>query len=127
MSVDFATPADTLPAADELDPAIAAAVEDCLAVADAWRAGELPLAAALALITAEPRAIGHAFNTAWSDPRRPALEALHAIDYAQREDEWGQRKVYTTFGWLSETTFAMVDRHMHSPDFDHLRYRRKAA
>jgi hypothetical protein len=127
MTTAWTTPADTLPAETELDPAIAAAVEDVLQVADAWRAGELPLTAALALITAEPRAIGHAFNTAWTDPRRPALEALHAIEYAQREDEWGNTKVYTTFGWLSRPTFDQVQRHMASPDFESLRYRRKAS
>lgn len=124
---DFTALADTLPATPELDPAIAAAVEDVLQVADAWRAGELPIPQALALITAEPRAIGHAFRHRWHDPRRPALEALHAIEYAQREDEWGNTKVYTTFGWLSRPTFDQVQRHMASPDFEALRYRRKAS
>lgn len=127
MTVDFAALADALPAETELDPAIAAAVEDVLQVADAWRAGELPLGEAISLVLAEPRAIGNAFRHRWTDSRRPALEALHAIEYAQREDEWGNTKVYTSFGWISSGKWDQVCRHMQSPDIDHLRYTRKAS
>ena len=122
MTVDFAALADALPAEDAIDPGTAATVEDVLQIADAWRAGELPLPEALALITAEPRAIGTAFRHAWTDPRRPALEALHAMEYGRR---YGM--VHTTFGWLHGTTWDQVMRHMAGPDVDALRYHRKAA
>ena len=127
MSTIWTTPAGTTSRDTEVDPAILAAADDALAIADAWRAGELPLGEAISLVLAEPRAIGHAFRHRWEDSRRPALEALHAIEYAQREDEWGYRKVYTSFGWISSGTWDQVQRHMQSPDIDHLRYTRKAS
>ena len=65
-------------------------------------------------------------NRARPGDARPALEALHAVEFAQREDEFGSRRVYTNFGWLSTGAWDQVQRHMSGPDIDHLRYRRKA-
>lgn len=89
----------------ELDIDQAAAVENCLEDAAAWARGELPLAEALKLVTAVPRAIGLAFQHRWSDPRRPALERLHMIEYGGRTGQ-----VYTNFGWLPTAQFEQVCR-----------------
>ena len=122
----FTTVADAAPA-DTLDPDTARQIEEVLTAAAMWQRSEATTPETLAFILETPRVVGLAFRHRWHDPRRPALERLHAIEYAQREDEWGQRKVYTTFGWVSRPTFEQVERHMSSPDFDTLRYRRKAS
>lgn len=109
-----AAPADT-------DPATAALVSDILDTAAAWDAGELPTPEALAFVLAEPRAIGTAFRAITpADPRWAALERLHALEYGNR-----YRMVYTTFGWLPQVVWEQVERHMHGPDIDGLRYRSK--
>jgi hypothetical protein len=127
MTDTWTTPADTRPAR-ELDPAMASAVADVLETVVAWSDGEITTPQALTIALHVPRAIGEAFRSMTTDdPRWTPLERLHAIEYAQREDEWGQRKVYTTFGWVSRPTLEQVERHMTSPDFDTLRYHRKAA
>jgi hypothetical protein len=120
----FTTLADAMPA-QELDPATTALVEDVLETARAWEAGELTTPQALTIVLDTPRAIGTAFRYAWADPRRPALERLHAIEYSQREDEFGNTRVYTTFGWLPSHRWDQVVRHMSGPDIETLRYRGK--
>jgi hypothetical protein len=117
--------ADALPATT-LDPDTAALVEDTLETARAWAAGELTTPQALTIALDTPRAIGTAFRYAWADPRRPALERLHALEYSQREDEFGDTRVYTTFGWVPSQRWDQIQRHMSGPDIDALRYHRKA-
>lgn len=89
----------------ELDIDQAAAVEECLETARAWADGEITTGQALTIALDVPRAIGLAFQHRWSDPRRPALERLHAIEYGQRYD-----MTYTNFGWLPTAQFEQVCR-----------------
>ena len=127
MTIDFAALADTLPAEREIDPDTARQIDEVLTAAALWAAGEATLPETLDFILETPRVVGMAFNHAWDDPRRPALERLHMREYAQREDEWGNTKVYTNFGWVSRPAFDQVQRHMAGPDNEALRYRRTTA
>ncbi len=118
MSTVWTHVADALPhRAPEIPDDVAEGIAFVLDVAGSWHAGEINTDEAIRLALSVPRAMGYAFRLARADARLPALKRLHAIDYGRR-----CRMTYTTFGWLPNSQYEQVQRHMASPYFDDLRF-----